>query len=104
MKKVTVWLAAFALILGCMSLGVAGQSEGEKLYQSCSGCHGQNGEKLALGVGQPLKGQTANQILEKLNGYADGSYGGSKKSVMTGIAKRMGEEDRVSVSEFISKF
>lgn len=104
MKKWTVCLAVFALVLGCISLGVAEQTGGEKLYRSCAGCHGQNGETMALGVGKPLKGQTANQLLEKLNGYADGSYGGSKKSVMVGIAKRMGEEDRVKVSEYISTF
>lgn len=104
MKKVTVCFAIFSLFLACVSLSIAEDTGGKELYRSCAGCHGQNGQSMALGVSKPLKGQTAKQILEKLNGYAGGSYGGSQKSVMLGIAKRMKEEDRAKVSEYISTF
>lgn len=104
MKKVAVCFAICSFLLVCASLSLANGTAGEPLYKSCAGCHGPAGETMALGVGKPLKGQTANQILEKLNGYADGTYGGSKKSIMVGIAKRMKEEDRVKVSEYISTF
>lgn len=104
MKNVAVCFAIFSLFLACVSLSIADETGGESLYKSCAGCHGQTGESMALGVSKPLKGQTANQILEKLNGYVDGSYGGSKKSIMVGIAKRLKEEERVKLSEYVSTF
>ncbi|SIO27124.1 c-type cytochrome [Halodesulfovibrio marinisediminis] len=104
MKNVAVFLCILGLILICVSFGIAEETSGKELYRSCAACHGENGESMALGVSKPLKGQTAKQILEKLNGYADETYGGSKKSVMLGIAKRMTEEDRKKVSEYISAF
>jgi cytochrome c len=104
MKKMAFGFAICSFLLVCASLSVANGTAGEPLYKSCAGCHGPSGEAMALGVSKPLKGQTANQILEKLNGYAAGTYGGSKKSIMVGIAKRLKEEDRVKVSEYISTF
>lgn len=104
MKKVSIWLVIAGITFICVSLSMAENTGGKMLYQSCAGCHGQTGEVMALGVSAKLKGQTANQILDKLNGYVDGTYGGSKKNIMVSIVKRMSEEDRVKVSEYISTF
>ncbi|WP_430735444.1 c-type cytochrome [Halodesulfovibrio aestuarii] len=104
MKKAAVCFAIFSLLLAGVSLGMAEDTGGKKIYATCVGCHGVNGENMALGVSKPLKGQTADQVLEKLNGYAAGTFGGNKKGVMMSIAKRLKEEDRVKVAEYISTF
>ncbi|UOD34543.1 c-type cytochrome [Deferribacteraceae bacterium V6Fe1] len=76
----------------------------ESLYKSCKGCHGDDGSKNALGVSNPLKGQSKEEIIQKLNGYKDGTYGGAKKSTMASQAKRLTDADINSLAEYISKF
>ena len=104
MKKCGILLLACCVFVFGAAVNAADMTGGEKLYKSCAGCHGKDGQTMALGVGKALKGQPANVILDKLNGYADGTYGGSKKKIMTNIIKRMSQEDRVKVSEYISTF
>ncbi|OBQ46648.1 c-type cytochrome [Halodesulfovibrio spirochaetisodalis] len=104
MKKAAVFFVMLLVLVVCGSIGTAQEIDGKILYQPCAGCHGETGETMALGSSAKLKGQTADQILKKLNGYADGTYGGSKKNIMTSIIKRMSEEARVKVSEYISTF
>lgn len=76
----------------------------ESLYKRCKGCHGDDGSKNALGVSNPLKGQSKEEIIRKLNGYKDGTYGGAKKSVMVSQAKILTDTDIDSLAEYISKF
>jgi len=76
----------------------------ESLYKRCIGCHGNDGSKHALGVSNPLKGQSKEEIIQKLNGYKDGTYGGAKKSTMASQAKRLTDADINSLAEYISKF
>jgi cytochrome c len=92
-----------AFIATCATLAVAA-SAGEAVYNKCRGCHGTDGSKKALGVSPSLKGQSASEIEMKLKGYADGSYGGSKKSLMKGQVNRLSAEEIKQVSEYISKF
>lgn len=81
MKRLLI-VPALALLLAATAAWAA---DGEKIYKSdCAGCHGMAGEK----GDNPLKGQGSDAILKKLQGYADGSYGGSKKAVMENIAKK----------------
>ncbi|MGA1862509.1 c-type cytochrome [Deferribacter thermophilus] len=75
----------------------------EKLFAKCSGCHGKDGSKHALGVSNPLKGQSKEEIIKKLNGYKNGTYGGSKKRMMESQAKRLSKEDIEKLAEYISK-
>lgn len=79
-------------------------ANGEAIYAKCKACHGANGEKQAMGTGDPLKGQSADDIVTKLNGYKDGSYGGSKKAIMSSQAGRLSDEEIKAVAEYISKF
>lgn len=92
-----------AFILSVVFFSVA-SSSGSELYSKCRGCHGANGEKKAMGVGEALQGQSASDIASKLKGYQDGSYGGSKKAIMASQAKRLSEEDIAALADFISKF
>lgn len=81
MKKLLL-ASVFVLLFAATAVWAA---DGEKIFKaSCAGCHGAAGEKGAT----PLKGQSPDEILKKLQGYADGSYGGEKKSVMGNIVKK----------------
>lgn len=103
MKALSLCLVLTCLVLFGASFGMA-ESDAKELYMQCGGCHGTDGSHMALGTSAVLKGQTSDMILKKLNGYAEGTYGGSKKAVMTSIAKRLSEADRIKLAEYISKF
>jgi len=77
---------------------------GAALYAQCAGCHGDDGGKAALGASRPVKGQTAEALYGKLKGYADGSYGGSKKAVMAGVAKKLSDEDMRALAAHMASF
>ena len=90
------------LFCGLFLLGLASGSaaeDGSALFARCARCHGDNGDK------QPhvLKGQTADAILGKLHGYAAGTYGGEKKSVMHNMTKNLSEADMQALAAHISK-
>lgn len=76
----------------------------QSLYVSCSACHGQNGEKQALGKSQIIKGWDADKIEAALNGYKDGSYGGAMKGVMKGQVASKTSEEIKALAKYISEF
>ena len=43
-------------------------------YAACAGCHGQKGEKKALGKSAKIQGWPAEKTIAAMNGYKDGSY------------------------------
>lgn len=79
-------------------------ADGATLYTQCAGCHGEDGGKAALGAARPVKGQTADALYGKLKGYAEGSYGGSKKAVMVGIAKKLSDGDMRALAAHMASF
>jgi len=48
-------------------------ADGAAAFAKCAGCHGQNGEKSALGKSAIIKGQDAAKTVEQLNGYKAGT-------------------------------
>lgn len=72
--------------------------------QKCAGCHGSDGSKHALGVSPILNGQSKEDIVKKLHGYQDGTYGGSKKNIMQMQAKSLSDEQIKNLAEEISSF
>ena len=89
-------LAAFTF---AASMAVA--ADAADVYKSsCAGCHGADGGKAA-GDSTPLKGQKADAVLKMLEGYASGTFGGSKKAVMENIAKKHSAEELKSLAEYI---
>lgn len=60
---------------------------------SCTGCHGANFEKAAMGKSKVVKDMTAEEITTALKGYQDGSYGGAMKAMMKGQAANMTDAD-----------
>lgn len=103
MKRTLIALS----IAGALTLGMSFQAfsdDGAKLYKSCQGCHGAQGEKLPMGVGHPLKGQSADDLLRKMHGYKDGSYGDAKKAIMVNIVKRLDDAQMKILADHIATF
>ncbi|MFV0349447.1 MAG: c-type cytochrome [Halodesulfovibrio sp.] len=103
MKRLLVALSVSAALIMGSSL-IAFSQDGASLYKACQGCHGAQGEKLAMGVGAPLKGQSAEDLSKKMHGYKDGSYGHAKKAVMENLMKRFDDAQIQVLSDHISKF
>lgn len=82
---------------------VAVQADGNAIYKVCSGCHGDDASKSALGKSQIIKGWDAKKIADALHGYKNGTYGAAMKGVMAGQVSKLSDEDIKAVSEHISK-
>ena len=74
------------------------------LYATCISCHGQNGEKKALGKSNVIKGLKKDVILHALKGYKNGTYGGVMKGIMTAQVSSKSNKELEILSEYISKF
>jgi len=103
MKKL-IAIMSLCLVLGTGAAIASAAEDGASLYRMCAGCHGADGSKLAMGVGEPIKGQSAEQLYKNMKGYLDGSFGGSKKSVMINIMKRLNDEQIKTLADHIAKF
>lgn len=77
-------------------------AKGKGLYLKCAGCHGQNGEKAALGKSKVIKGWEASKVVTALKGYKDGSYGGVMKGVMKSQSTNLSDEEIDALGAFIS--
>mgnify|MGYP000479864145 CR=1 FL=1 len=73
-------------------------------YATCAGCHGQNGEKRALGKSQIIKGWSTDKVGMALKGYKNGTYGGPMKGVMKSQVARLSDADINALATTISKF
>jgi len=60
---------------------------------ACTGCHGQNFEKPALGKSKVVKDMSKEDIVKALKGYKDGSYGGAMKGMMKGQVASLSDAD-----------
>ena len=99
MKKCLILLSLAAFTFAA-SMAVA--ADAAEMYKaSCAGCHGADGSKAA-GGSAALKGQKADAVLKMLEGYAAGTYGGSKKAVMENIAKKHSAEELKALSDHIT--
>jgi len=87
------------LILGITA--ILGASEGADLFKKCASCHGATGEKHALNKSKIINTMPEEEIITALNGYKDGSYGGSMKALMKGQIASYSEEQIKSVANFI---
>ncbi len=73
------------------------------LFAKCSSCHGVNGDKKALNKSQIIKGWSVTRLTDAINGYKDGSYGGSMKGVMKPQVNKLSNDEIKALSEHISK-
>ena len=103
MKKLLIALTVIAAML-VGSVAFADDINPSALYKRCMGCHGKDGSTLAMGVGLPLKGQSSEELVKKMKGYVDGSYGSNKKKIMVNIVKRLSDEQLKALGDYIASF
>lgn len=70
------------ILISVLALGLMGTMVIADDFAKCAGCHGATGEKAALGKSKIIKNMTKAQIKAALNGYKNGTYGGSMKGMM----------------------
>lgn len=74
------------------------------LYVKCAGCHGQTGQKAALGKSAIIKGWDKAKTITALNGYKAGTYGGVMKGVMKSQVSNLSNEEVDALGAYISSF
>jgi len=95
MKKI-----AIAMLFAGSTLLMA---DGAALYAKCAGCHGQKGEKSALGKSAVIQGMDAAKLEELINGYKAGTLNQhGMGALMNGQVKGMSDADIKAVAEYIS--
>jgi len=72
-------------------------------YGKCIGCHGANGEKVALGKSKVIKDMTKAEIVAAMKGYKDGSYGGPMKGLMKAQTNGLSDADFEAIANKIGK-
>lgn len=94
-------LAFFCGLFLVVGMAVPGSAaQGGELFGRCARCHGDTGDKPP----HILKGQSAEAIFGKLQGYSAGTYGGDRKAVMHNMAKGLGDDDMRELAKHISEF
>ena len=98
MKKV---LIVFSAVMLLSSFGVA-FADGDAAKTHCQGCHGADGGRVPASGIAPIKGQSAADLLKKLEGYKDGSFGAQRKLVMENVVKQLSDEQLKSLADYAS--
>ena len=95
MKKI-----AIAMLFAGSTLLMA---DGAASYAKCAGCHGQNGEKAALGKSAIIAGQDAAKTVEDLKGYKAGTLNQhGMGGVMKGQVASMDDAAMKEVADYIA--
>ncbi len=69
----------------------------------CTGCHGADFGKAALGKSKIVKDMSKEDIVAALKGYKDGSYGGAMKGMMAGQVKDLDDAAIQAIADEIKK-
>ncbi len=93
MTKVIKVMALSSLLAASALYGVS--------TSACTGCHGQNFEKAALGKSKIVKDMSKEEIVKALKGYKDGSYGGAMKGLMKGQVASLSDTDIEAIASSI---
>jgi cytochrome c len=72
-------------------------------YNSCIGCHGANGEKVALGKSKVIRDMTKADLEKSLLGYQNGTYGGAMNRFMKAQVKNLSAADIKAIANKIGK-
>ena len=90
MKKVLIVFSA-VMLLSSFCVAFADGDAANLFKTHCQGCHGADGGR-----------QTAADLLKKLEGYKDGSFGAQRKLVMENIVKQLSDEQLKSLADYAS--
>ncbi|MCB4747451.1 MAG: c-type cytochrome [Sulfurovum sp.] len=78
-------------------------ADGAALFAKCAGCHGQKGEKKALGKSAVIQGQGAAKTVEALKGYKAGTLNThGMGGLMKGQVASMSDADIKAVADYIA--
>jgi cytochrome c553 len=102
MKTTTITSTLKSLVIaGAILSSSALLADGASIYQKCAGCHGVNGDKIALGKSKVIVNMSEDELNSSMNGYKDGTYGGSMKGLMKGQVASLSVDDIKAVSTYI---
>ena len=96
MKKVLLSLAALSLLSTA-----AMASDGATLFKKCVACHGKSAEKKAPGAEVIINTLDEKTILEALQGYKAGTFGGKAKKTMELQVKKLSDDDIKALAAYI---
>ena len=91
-----------SLVIAGAIIGSSAMADGATLYQKCAGCHGMNGEKVALGKSKVIVNMSEAELNTAMNGYKDGSYGGPMKGLMKGQVAKLSADDVSALATYIT--
>ncbi|NDV18516.1 c-type cytochrome [Pseudodesulfovibrio sp. JC047] len=95
-------MLGLALVIVCFAVTAAFAVDGGAVYKKrCAKCHRDGTNSSNAGGGVILKGQSRGEILMKMNGYADGTYGGKKRKTMARIAKQFDTQETNALADYI---
>jgi len=88
------------LLMGTTTLTLS--ADAQNLYKNCAGCHGENGQKMALSKSIAITGQENNLTIKELTAYKNGELnqyglGGIMKSQLAKVS----EEEIKELAEYI---
>jgi len=94
MKKIVMSIVALTATTALM----AGVNAG-----ACTGCHGADWSKKALGKSLDVSQMTHADIAAALKGYKDGTYGRAMKGLMKGQVAKYSDADLDAFAQTIGK-
>jgi cytochrome c553 len=83
--------------------GAEVKTDAAALFAKCVGCHGPKGEKHALGKSNIIAGQSKEDLVKKMEGYKNGTYGGPMKGIMAGQVRSLTSGQIDALADYIAK-
>ena len=76
--------------------------DGALLFRACATCHGAKAEKKALGQSQIIAGWDKQKLIDAMEGYKKGTYGGMMAMTMKPQMDQLNSEQIASLAEYIA--
>ncbi|MDD5717720.1 MAG: c-type cytochrome [Sulfuricurvum sp.] len=78
---------------------IQGAGIGMKIYgKTCVECHGDDGKDLSIS-GKAIAG--SGDVLKKLTGYKNGTFGGEQKATMQASVEPLNDEELKAVAAYV---
>ncbi len=78
-------------------------ADGSALFQKCAACHGQKGEKAALGKSEVIAGWKGDKTLDALKGYKAGTRNTKGMgALMKGQTATLSDTDMKTISDYVA--
>jgi len=91
------------VIASIATLALATASMANVNGKACTGCHGGDWSKKAMGKSKVVSSMTHAEIAHALKGYKHGTYGGPMKGLMKGQVAKYSDADLDAFSHTIGK-